>query len=380
MEGLSESAPDALGRLVEKKKRGQEDTALSKIGVETRGIQDPAIRRSLLESKMKEKELAQQYDFDEKNYGTIKDAFGDKFANVWKASPTGARTALMQSAIEATKRGQNVKQLFDQIPSEDISAPKRMGEEKKGIEQFPSYNLPTEGMNPAEKVKYKKELRGYNSPILTESVKATKILDNQLHSVKDLEKLNMSGKLPKGLARVLVDPKSGNLRPYAQMLQLVPPEAEEYVKIINDFTTQAKDSFGARVTNFELDRFMKRLPILSNSEKGRELILRRMRINAEADKLYHKKLKEIYRHYGQDNITPEDADALAEQLTSEDAERLRDQAVQVDNEMDEMTRENSKGSEVPEGMVLLLDPNGQPLHVPQEKVQELLSRGAKLAQ
>jgi len=368
---------DIIGRFTEKKHRREEDEAFSRMGLDTTGIRNPQIRQKLLEGEMKRKEKAQEYDFDEKSYETIKGAFGPKFADVWKASPTGARTALTQAAIEATKRGQNVRQMFEQMP-EDATQPEERISKQAKIDTFPNYKLPTKDMTPAEVVKYKKELRGYNSPILTESIKANKVLDTQLNSVKDLEKLNQSGKLPTGLARVFIDPKSGNIRPFAQMLQLVPKEAEEYVKIINDFTTQAKDSFGARVTNFELDRFMKRLPILSNSEAGRQLILQRMRVNAEADKLYHKKLKEIYRHYGADNITPEDADALAEQLTMDESERLRDQGVQIDEEMDKISSlsNQKQQSDLPEGMILLLDPNGKPLHVPEEEVERLISLGA----
>lgn len=375
LQRVEPSIEDIVSRFAEKKNRREEDEAFSKMGVDTKGIRDPHIRQKLLEGEMKKKEKAQEYDFDEKSYGTIKEAFGPKFADVWKASPTGARTALTQAAIEATKRGQNVRQLFEQMPEEAGQPEQRISGQEK-INTFPDYKLPTKNMTPADVVKYKKELRGYNSPVLTESIKANKVLDTQLNAVKDLEKLNNSGKLPSGLSRVLIDPKTGNIRPIAQMLQLVPKEAEEYVKIINDFTTQAKDSFGARVTNFELDRFMKRLPILSNSEAGRELILQRMRVNAEAEKLYHKKLKEIYRHYGQDNITPEDADALAEQLTEEDSERLKDQGVQIDKEMDRVGSGKDKNQNVPEGMVLLLDPNGSPLHVPEDEVERLLSLGA----
>jgi len=56
------------------------------------------------------------------------------------------------------------------------------------------------------------------------------------------------------------------------------PESQEYNKLVNDFTKNARDYYGARVTNFELQRFLKMLPTLQNSKAGRELILGNMRL------------------------------------------------------------------------------------------------------
>ena len=117
-----------------------------------------------------------------------------------------------------------------------------------------------------------------NLPLYQEDQKKVDTLENEMLNIDRLEALNNTGKLPKGLGRLLnVNFKEGELRiPF-----VAAPETQAFVKTINDFTVKAKDSFGARVTNFELQRFMKRLPGLLNSREGRSVILRQMRLMNE---------------------------------------------------------------------------------------------------
>lgn len=375
-QGLS-TLPDALSQLMqrhrEKKGRLAESEALTRAGFNVPGeVRNPRIREALLSEQQKEKQTAGEYEADATNYETIKDAFGQKFADVWKASPTGARTELLRAGIDANLRGMDIKKIFGES-SEEMAKPKL---EKEKIE-FPEYRLDIEGKTPKETVAYQKELRGFNDPVYREAITKAKSLGKQEQSFKDLEKL--SPKIPQGFARAFYD-KQGNIRPLAQVLKFVPKEAEEYVKIINDFTTQAKDSYGSRVTNFDLQQFMKRLPTLANSEEGRALIIERMKTQTQADKIYFDALKEVYRHYGQGKITPEDAESIAEQISDSRIEGIRERASQIDEEIENLTGEQPRNinQNVPKGMVILLDPNGNPLHVPQEEVERLLTLGARL--
>ena len=377
-QGLS-TLPDALEQLMlrhrEKKGRLAESEALTRQGFNIPGeVKNPRIREALLSGQQAEKTKASEFEADSGNYDTIKDAFGEKFADVWKASPTGARTELLRAGIDANLRGLDIKQIFGEAQAEMGSTPKAMREKI----EFPEYKLNTEGRTPKETIAYQKELRGFNEPVFRESVTKKKSLEKQGQSFEDLKKL--SPKIPQGFSRFFYD-KGGNIRPLAQTLKLVPKEAEEYVKIINDFTTQAKDSYGSRVTNFDLQQFMKRLPTLANSEEGRELIIDRMRVQVEADKAYYDALQKVYKHYGQGKITPEDAEDLAQQISDSQIEELRNRAAEIDEEMNQLAGEGSRKNREqtpPQGTVLLLDPNGNPLHVPQEDVQRLLSLGARL--
>lgn len=130
------------------------------------------------------------------------------------------------------------------------------------------------GITPKERVSREETRYKTNLPLFQEAEKKVQALEAEGGAIQRLQTLNESRKLPTGFQRWNVNLKSGELRiPF-----LANSETQAFVKTINDFTTKAKDSFGARVTNFELNRFMKRLPTLLNTEEGRRVILRQMEI------------------------------------------------------------------------------------------------------
>lgn len=317
--------------------RQTEKALEEQFGEQFRGVKNPEFQKEILKAELEKRnqqnKLMGEHDADKNNYKTIKDTFGQKFADVWKASPIGARTELLRAGVDANLRGIDIKRIFGEEASEKPT------EQKEGTE-FPHYKLPTEGLTPKDIVGFQKDLRSYNDPIFREAIKAKNAAKKASESFSELQKI--SGNIPEGLSRFFYD-KEGNIRPLAQTLKAVPPEAELYVKIINDFTTQAKDSYGARVTNFELERFLKRLPTLANSKEGRDLILKRMKLTTEADRIVNQTIQDVYRHYGAGKITPEDAQAIAEQIYEPKIEALRSQGEQVDAEMERLSPSEEGG-------------------------------------
>lgn len=92
---------------------------------------------------------------------------------------------------------------------------------------------------------------------------------------------DLEQKFPSNLS-VAMFTKDGELRPTAQAL--LSPEAQESIKLISDELSGAKDTFGARVTNFDLQSYMKRLPTLLNSAEGRRRVLRDLQIMNQISK------------------------------------------------------------------------------------------------
>ena len=70
--------------------------------------------------------------------------------------------------------------------------------------------------------------------------------------------------------------KNGELNDKA--FSVLSPEAQEATKLIADELSGAKETFGARVTNFDLQAYLKRLPTLLNSAEGRRRVLRDLQI------------------------------------------------------------------------------------------------------
>lgn len=93
---------------------------------------------------------------------------------------------------------------------------------------------------------------------------------------------------------------------------LMKPESEEFIKIRQSFLRDAKTIFGGRVTNFEMEQFLKAIPDLSMSPEGRK------RVIANMEKLNRLKIKEgdIMRKVikANKNVPPAD---LQEQVTDQ---------------------------------------------------------------
>lgn len=344
-----------------------EDEALRQAGYNVpKGIRNPKIREALLEQQQKSKKSSVDELANQESADAIGKAFGEEAKAIYPHLTEGGKTKLTQALIEGKMRGIDTRQLlgnFIQTNPQDIASDEeqmrpteqpeierdrqvpREEVRPKAQKEFPAYKLDTTNMLPKERVSYQKELRGYNDPILKEANTAKKAAEKGLKSYQALAKL--SPKIPQGLSRFFYD-AGGNIRPLAQVIQAVPPEAEEYVKVINDFTTQAKDSYGSRVTNFDLQQFMRRLPTLANSEKGRELILKRMQETSQADAIFHKTLEDVYRKYGAGNITPEDAFKIAEDVSAKRLSNLQQDTEETDAEMDAIAGNTEQNSQLPD--------------------------------
>jgi len=90
--------------------------------------------------------------------------------------------------------------------------------------------------------------------------------------------------------------KNGELTPLAS--SQLSPEAQESVKLISDELSGAKDTFGARVTNFDLQSYMKRLPTLLNTAEGRRRVLRDLRLMNEINQTHDEGILNIIDRYG----------------------------------------------------------------------------------
>lgn len=175
---------------------------------------------------------------------------------------------------------------------------KSLGPEvKPKEEEWPEIAQPTD-MKPAEVVKWRDRNQAFNNKELKEiRSKNTANQDAMIHYSR-LQQLNDTGKVQDGLSRLLLDPETGEPYKNVQKLKGVNKETQQYVKTLNDFISQAKNFFGARVTNFDLASFKSRLPSLLNTEEGRRAIIEQMRLLTELQSLHDKSLGDGLKHYG----------------------------------------------------------------------------------
>lgn len=134
-----------------------------------------------------------------------------------------------------------------------------------------------------EKASRFKETKAERKEII-EKARAAK---QTLHDLNRLEELDKTGKLDTpGYVEFLN--RSG-----LDIPALTNPESEEFQKIANNFTKDAKTYFGGRVSNFEIEQFLKTVPSLSQSPEGRKRVIANLKYINNASLEYNNALKEV---------------------------------------------------------------------------------------
>lgn len=132
-------------------------------------------------------------------------------------------------------------------------------------------------------------------------------------------------KFPSSLTAALFS-KDGQINDIAYS-QLT-PEAQESIKLIIDSTSNIKDTYGARVTNFDLQTYLKKLPSLLNTPEGKMRVLRDLQIMNKLNQLHGSGIQQIFEEAGgTDKIPYSKAEALYKKRYGSLEKDLRDQFV-----------------------------------------------------
>lgn len=358
----------------------QQKQALEEEGIS--GNLPPEFQKLAYESKLKEQENARKLSGDQeieaRDYDIVQENFGKKFADVWKAAPQGGKTELIKYGLDAKSRGENLDNLLKDVgndvpqqkemPSIEENAPQmKNGKIPKDFE-WPDFSKRPQGYTPKSWADQKVDWRKENSPIFTENVSKLDRLGKDIMATKVLHKLNESKKLPEDLERLLVNPETGDFYGLAQVFGFKSPEAQQWSKIIAQFQNRAKDAFGSRVTNFDLQSYMQQFPGLLNTKEGRRRILDMMDINWQLDNLYAKSIDEVYKHYGLNGIPYEKADELARGMVSKETEKLKEKYSRLDEENE---IESGQVDRLSGRLVDVMGPDGQTYEVDESEVDQL---------
>lgn len=304
----------------------------------------------------KDFEFIQKKKLIDKQKPLIKDALlksgmpedrAEAMSNLYGQASLGGQTELMKPISDfISRQGHETPQGNEQ--SEDFEWPK--------VEE--PYK-PT----PSEEFKRSSKREDTNIPMYNDTSKKIQTLEQEGMSIGRLSQL--SDKMPEGvLGKVNIDFKTGEL--------IVPagasPETQLYVKTINDFTTKAKDSYGSRVTNFDLSQFMKRLPTLANSKEGRELILKQMEIINELNLLHERGLKETFDHYGVGRVNSQQARKIADKKIEPKKAELMERYKSLDGLLNQMEQGSSE-------KVKVKSPDGKVGFIPSDRLEAARKAG-----
>lgn len=276
-------------------------------------------------------------------------------SRIENAPTVGAATAAYNQWIDESSRREGGNEFYQ--PGE--------GEE----EQFVDYD---KGLNPKERANVRESRYKTQTPLYNDLNDYTNTLGEYGLLIDRLEQINDSDKLPSGTGRFNVNPKTGEL--------LLPnnatPEAQLYVKTVNEFLRGARDTFGARVTNFEVERFLARLPNLTNSPEGRRLIISQMKLFNERAELQNKALQKEINKYGVRGIDWDRAIANTEKKIAPQLQAINKRIKTLDGQLDHLSNQveekdkfkaKTKPGRQP-GDVLMKDPSGNKMWVPEKSV------------
>lgn len=271
---------------------------------------------------------------------------------LYDVAPIGGQTKIIEDLVESGQRSRT---------PEGLSSP-----------DLVDYDA---GLTPKERVRRQDSRFSLQTPLANANSNALSGFETEEMSLNLLEELTDSGKVGEGLQRLNINPKTGDLF----VPQFATPEEQLFVKTVNDFTVKAKESFGARVTNFELDRFMQRLPTLANSTEGRKLILRQMKIINQINQLDKRATQQVFDQYGVRNIDYVDAENKAREKIKDQKEILRKEyygfeqlAKKEDAELSQKLRAKTL-----EGYTAMRKPDGTIKQFPTKNVPNLEDKGYK---
>lgn len=144
------------------------------------------------------------------------------------------------------------------------------------------------------------------------------------------------------------------------------PSTEEFRKLETDFIRDVSKVFpGGRITNYEIQSYMRTIPSLMNSPEGRKEIIRNRKLMNEAKKVRYEEYKQILKE--NNGRKPPNLGLLLD-------ERTQDKLLDIEDRFVEGIEKNIEKSQVP---LRMYDPQGNALAIPPKDVERALKAGAR---
>ncbi len=396
LEGIGMSIPGAVDQYFSKqqqqKQASQRNETIKRLTGEDLSGLPPEMQQAYVIEQLKGKNKLAEYDAekgrklaasqedhlnDEETINTIRKNFGDKHAELYKAAPTGGKTELYRYyADRLSREGEGAEQTQGLVGEQASNLPTALGtagvsnedirQEPKSTQRVVDYDIKT---TPRERTRREDARYSKNLPLHQDLINRKKGLESEKTELSILEDLSPQIGFTE---RLNINPQTGDL--------LIPaaasPEAQRFIKTINDMTRNAKDTYGARVTNFDLTQFMKRLPSLANSEEGRRQIIEQLqlinKINLAQDSTL---LDTLDDSGGIRKIDFDVAQSLSQKKSKKDVDRYVSEFKNIGRSLDKQYNDSVKEKKaiVPKGKVAVQKADGSMGYIDKDKVQKFLS-------
>lgn len=98
------------------------------------------------------------------------------------------------------------------------------------------------------------------------------------------------------------------------------PESQEFEKLSNDMIKGIKDIFGARITNLDVESFMKTIPTLGQSNEAKQRVINNLKIFNEGQIIKQNTAKDIIKQ--NNGVVPSDLELLVEEESGDKLDAL----------------------------------------------------------
>lgn len=144
------------------------------------------------------------------------------------------------------------------------------------------------------------------------------------------------------------------------------PDTEEYRKLETDFIRDARDVFpGGRITNYEIQSYLKTIPSLLNSKEGRKAVIRNRKLFNDAKKVRYDEYKKIVAE--NKGKRPQNLGIMIE-------ERTADKIAEIEDEFKNGIEKEIEKFQTP---IRMIDPNGQEVLIPPSQIERAVKAGAR---
>jgi hypothetical protein len=211
-----------------------------------------------------------------------------------------------------------------------------------------------------------KEAFSYNKDYLHDVNKRYRSASETEGNLNQMEDLARSGKLTSPLMNRAV--KFFDV----PLSVLGNPKNELYDKLSSQLVSGVNDAFRGQIRVVEIENFKDRIPTLMNSDEGKLLIIKQMKLAGQAAKLDKEATDYIIQQNG--GVPPYDLENRVTTLVTPELQRLAEEFRQNENIVQSVNANQSSDR------VNIITPDGVKGTIPREKLKQALKLGARISE
>lgn len=257
----------------------------------------------------------------------------EAYANAWSQLLGGSQQpSTPQTGIQALITGtQTDVPISSEKKTAQAGAPSFKGLSKEQLEKLGPVALQKQQFERKEAAKTSEQdwkkaqyFDERSKPTYEEAKGKAKIADENQMRFDRMKELIMKGQLPiPAWSNTFDSMAQGILGIGINLKSIMGADTEEFTKLSADMMKNAKEYFGARITDKDLEVFLKTIPTMSNTDEGKLRIIHNLELFDKANKEKYRIMNEIMD--GNDGMRPRNFDQILEKRFSPIQKQIADE-------------------------------------------------------